>query len=449
MNPTQDLASQTKALMNDLSTSSSWGLSELEYELALVHFLGAYMDGVESQAEKTWQAQMRHQLGWSDFQFQVLRDRILKEPSYELSSLKIAQKEVNWATLLYQHLLTLFDQDPQWTQDEANFLARFRKTFFPQAPQAILDLEDEFLSARLAPKLPGFDQNTWYQEHQFPLTSVESQEQEDLTTEELLAKLQSLVGLQEVKTEVEQLVSFLKVQKAREKHNLPAMELGLHMVFTGNPGTGKTTVARLMAQILKSLGVLRQGHLIETDRSGLVGQYVGHTEQKTQQVVQQALGGVLFIDEAYALYKGSENDYGQEAIDSLVKLMEDHRHDLVVIVAGYLDEMKEFIDANPGLRSRFNTWVEFQNYELESLDQIFKMLLEKNQYQLNKASEKKLNEVIQQAIDESDRSFGNGRYVRNLFERVLKNQSFRLSHLDLETIDKETLSLILPQDIIH
>lgn len=446
----QDLLSRTLAYLKSHSEKGAWTAQDYDYELALAHFLAAFMDGEESPAEQQWQAQIRVRLGWSQFQFQILRERILKEPNYDLSLFKVASEEGSWALILYEHILELFDQDPVWTQEEANFLAKFRLKFLMDSTPEILELETRYLQGRLSSKFPGFSLEQWYQSHGVSSSATpEAPEVEELSVDELLAQLDQLVGLEEVKSEVQQIVSFLKVQKARAEHELPPLEISLHMVYTGNPGTGKTTVARLMARILKALGVLRKGHLIETDRSGLVGQYVGHTEQKTKDLITKALGGVLFIDEAYALYKGSENDYGQEAIDSLVKWMEDYRQDLVVIVAGYQDEMQEFIEANPGLRSRFNTWIDFQNYKVQDLSQIFNLLMAKHQFELEASAQQQLEQVIQQALDQSDRSFGNGRYVRNLFERVLKNQSLRLANSDLGQLTRQELSTLKAQDIIQ
>ena len=199
--------------------------------------------------------------------------------------------------------------------------------------------------------------------------------------EELLTELDALVGLEQVKTDVRRLTSLLRIQRLREERGLPTLETSHHLVFTGNPGTGKTTVARLLSQILRALGIVSKGHLVETDRSGLVAGYVGQTAPRTRGVLESALGGTLLIDEAYALARGSEQDFGREAIDTLVKFMEDHRDDLAVIAAGYPDEMAMLIDTNPGLRSRFTRTIHFPDFTTEELIAIFESMSAANRYQ--------------------------------------------------------------------
>ncbi len=199
--------------------------------------------------------------------------------------------------------------------------------------------------------------------------------------EDLLAELDALVGLAEVKADVRRLTSLLRIQKLREARGMPTIETSHHLVFTGNPGTGKTTVARLLSQILRTLGVVSRGHLVETDRSHLVAGFVGQTATRTREVMESALGGTLLIDEAYALARGSEQDFGREAIDTIVKFMEDHRDDLAVIAAGYPEEMAELIDANPGLQSRFTRTIEFPDYTTAELVAIFRSMGDRSRYQ--------------------------------------------------------------------
>ncbi|MFT3854129.1 MAG: AAA family ATPase [Ilumatobacteraceae bacterium] len=245
--------------------------------------------------------------------------------------------------------------------------------------------------------------------------------------EELLAELDALVGLASVKAEVRRLSSLLQVQALRAERGLPTIETSHHLVFTGNPGTGKTTVARLLAQIYRSVGVVSQGQLVETDRSDLVAGFVGQTAIKTSKVLESALGGMLLIDEAYALARGGENDFGREAIDTLVKFMEDHRDDLAIVAAGYPAEMAELIDANPGLKSRFTRTIEFPDYTDRELVSIFVSMGERSQYTLSDDAVGRLAELI--AAEPRTRGFGNARFVRNLFEQAVAHQAMRLAPL--------------------
>ena len=217
------------------------------------------------------------------------------------------------------------------------------------------------------------------------------------------------------------------MKKKREEEGMTVPTISYHCVFTGNPGTGKTTVARLLAGIYKDLGVLQKGHLVETDRSGLVAEYVGQTAVKTNQIIDKALDGILFIDEAYSLIKGGNEDYGSEAIATLLKRMEDDRDRLVVILAGYTNEMEDFINSNPGLRSRFNRYIHFEDYSAEELYEIFCLQMKKNEYTMTEDNCNLLKKYFVDIVNNKPKDFGNARFVRNLFERAVQNQANRLA----------------------
>lgn len=280
-----------------------------------------------------------------------------------------------------------------------------------------------------------------YQAERSEATDVSSDEHHDY-----LAELHSLVGLNRVKEDVESLRNLIKIQALRAQQGLPNSQVSYHCVFTGNPGTGKTTVARIIAGIYKELGILKKGHLVETDRSGLVGEYVGQTAPKTNAKVDEALDGVLFIDEAYSLVAGG-NDYGAEAIATLLKRMEDNRDRLVVILAGYTEEIREFIESNPGLQSRFNRYIHFNDYSAEELMDVFKYNLKKSRYKIKRDAFELLQETILRAVSMKDKNFGNARYVRNLFEKVIQMQANRLAKKS--SIFSEELSLITKEDILN
>lgn len=263
----------------------------------------------------------------------------------------------------------------------------------------------------------------------------------------LQKELDGLVGLPNAKKELHNLINFIKIQSLRVDHGLTSFPITYHLVFTGNPGTGKTTVARIIGQIYKHLGVLSSGHFVETDRAGLVAGYVGQTALKVQEVVNKAKGGVLFIDEAYSLINDKQDAFGKEAIDSLLKAMEDLRDDLVIIVAGYTELMEEFLQSNPGFKSRFNHFVQFDNFSTDELYDIFAMLCQTNDYQFGEAFAQRMKAQLHQIPIESIPNFSNGRYIRNLFEKLVTIQSNRL--IQQAMITKEELMTFEEQDIIQ
>ncbi len=256
--------------------------------------------------------------------------------------------------------------------------------------------------------------------------------------------LNALIGLEDIKHDVKELADFAKVQKLRRDEGMKSVPVSLHLVFTGNPGTGKTTVARIISRIYKKIGVLSKGQLVEVDRSGLVAGYVGQTALKVQEQINAALGGVLFIDEAYAL--SQENDaFGQEAIDTILKAMEDHRDDLVVIVAGYTKPMEKFIDSNPGLKSRFNKYIEFPDYSVDELEAIFDMNCKKYEYIVEEDAKKHIREMISARKLTKLENFANAREIRNLFEEIVTNQARRIAEIENPT--SEQLKLIMSEDL--
>lgn len=418
---------------------------DIDYELRFVLFLAAQIDGVQNSNEKKFINSISQKLNWSSIYNSLLLGKIEKQPRYQLSDIAIGKRFHQMGEIFYKIAYCMVLIDNELNLDEKIFIGNLKDHLFGMAESSTvnqIDLDivklDNDLTAGLDKKLICDKANA---------TSSKELEDDNLSLEEYLAQLDELVGLKQVKDEINQLVNFLKIQSKRKEHKLSLSSPTLHMVFTGAPGTGKTTVARLVSKIYSCLGILKKGHLVETDRSGLVGQYMGHTDAKTMDVINSALDGVLFIDEAYSLSKDSENDFGQEAIDTLVKRMEDDRDRLVVIVAGYKEEMDSFIKSNPGLRSRFNTYVQFDNFKADELLEIFQALCIKNDYSLNNESNQRLLNLFENETKSYREDFGNGRFVRNLFEKVLRNQAMRLN-VAKDELSREDLMLIKAADII-
>jgi len=278
-------------------------------------------------------------------------------------------------------------------------------------------------------------------------TVTEEEIEESISVEELLERLDTLVGLSNIKQSVKSLINFVRVRKLREEKELPNPPVSLHMVFTGNPGTGKTTVARILSELFKAIGVLSKGQLVEVDRSGLVAGFVGQTALKTSEAVNSALGGILFIDEAYSLAPdtGALNDFGRESIETLLKLMEDNRDDLIVIVAGYSEPMERFITSNPGLESRFNRYFVFEDYNSEELYDIFTSMCVKNEYLLTDEAKEFAKEHFAKIYEQRDDNFGNARHVRNFFENIVTVHSDRVSDLNDHT--RDDLTMVIQSDL--
>jgi SpoVK/Ycf46/Vps4 family AAA+-type ATPase len=273
---------------------------------------------------------------------------------------------------------------------------------------------------------------------------VEIQNKKDKSLDELMYELNELVGLDSVKKDVKELINFIKVQKFRQEKGMKNVRITRHLVFTGNPGTGKTTLARLISQIYKSLDIVSKGSFVEADRSTLVGGYLGQTAIKVQSVVKEALGGVLFIDEAYSLTAGDDS-YGKEAIDTLLKLMEDNRDDLIVIVAGYTDPMEKFLSSNPGLKSRFNKYLFFEDYNPGQLAHIFELYCASNGFKLSDDARNKVQTILQGYHSKRDETFGNARLARNIFEKAVNYQANRI--VSIPVITDEVLVRLEAVDI--
>lgn len=267
----------------------------------------------------------------------------------------------------------------------------------------------------------------------------------DLFDRPAFKELEMLIGLSDVKKMLAEITAFSLIQIKRSELNLKSQPVSLHMVFKGNPGTGKTTVARILGRIFKDIGLLNKGHLVEVERADLVGEYIGHTAQKAKEMIQKALGGILFVDEAYTLAQGGEKDFGREAISTIVKQMEDHRDNLLVILAGYCHEMDHFMRSNPGLRSRFPIHIHFNDYLCEELFQIALHLYSEREYVLSSACRWRLKHMLTEFSEQRHPHSGNARFVRNLTEKSIRRQALRI--IDKSHLTRKDLSLIEDVDL--
>ncbi|WP_353894507.1 AAA family ATPase [Proteinivorax hydrogeniformans] len=272
-----------------------------------------------------------------------------------------------------------------------------------------------------------------------------SNNKEQLWELDPIKELNQLVGLDNVKSLVTEITAFLSIQKRREEENLLTEPVVMHMIFKGNPGTGKTTVARILGKIFKHLNFLEKGHLVEVERADLVGEYIGHTAQRTKEKISESLGGILFIDEAYSLARGGEKDFGKEAIDTLVKAMEDKKDQFILILAGYSYQMESFLTTNPGLKSRFPIHLNFDDYSIDNLMSIAGMMLKNRQYKMSSKAKLKLFKILKSKEQEDFSNFSNARLVRNIIEKAIRLQAVRL--VNKKTLTKEELLTIDEQDI--
>jgi hypothetical protein len=410
-----------------LEAESKVARFELDFEIEFLIFLCSRFDGDVGASERRFHEQVAAELGWSGAHRRLLASRVEALSSYDLDVLRIAVRHRAFGEFIFCLGVACAACDGMINHEERLFLDHLALHVLGGNPGRAAELRQWIESG----------------EDTGPPAALDAPVEKP-SIDDCLADLHTLVGQDAIKSEVERLIRFLEVQKARRELDLKNASFSLHMVFSGNPGTGKTTIARIVARILAALGVLKNGHLVETDRLGLVGQYVGHTAKKTDELIRQSLDGILFIDEAYALV-AEKDAFGQEAIDTLVKRMEDYRDRLVVIVAGYPADMEEFMLSNPGLSSRFTLHFDFPDYSAAELLRILHIFCSANEYQLAAEAEEELLATLEAELGRDLKGFGNGRHVRNLFERAMRNHAVRL-HMSAKPWAKEDLVTLTAAD---